>query len=159
MTNTRITDPEILEKRFPVALLEFSLRSGSGGVGRWRGGDGVVRDLQFLRPLTVGILSERRALQPFGLLGGLPGARGQNTWIKEADGRSVSLGGKATVEMGRLDRFRLLTPGGGGFGTPGGGDEEDAGGVDAGAAVAAKETMSKEPSGSLADFRMTQLTA
>lgn len=158
MTNTRITDPEILERRFPVALLEFSLRKGSGGAGRCRGGDGVVRDLQFLRPLTVGILSERRALQPYGLQGGEPGARGQNLWVR-ADGRTVNLGGKATVEMGRMDRFRLLTPGGGGFGAPGAAGEEEGGRTAPGAGSATPDAaMVREMSGSLADFKQAQLT-
>jgi 5-oxoprolinase (ATP-hydrolysing) len=126
MTNTRITDPEVLERRYPVALRAFRLRPGSGGDGRWAGGDGVERELEFLRPLTVSILSERRAVAPFGLLGGRPGAKGVNLWIK-ADGRVVSLGGRATVRVAAGDRLRLLTPGGGGFGPPagGGGEEEE----------------------------------
>ena len=164
MTNTRITDPEILERRYPVVLHRFRLRpgarraeaggipaaaagvwmrpwlragcvsvggqglwrsrsrapagrqlnrhapgnsspathhcpAGTGGAGQYRGGDGVVRELEFLRPLTASILSERRAVQPFGLLGGRPGAAGVNLWLRR-DGRVVSLGGKATVQVG-----------------------------------------------------------
>jgi 5-oxoprolinase (ATP-hydrolysing) len=112
MTNTRITDPEILESRFPVRLVEFALRRNSGGAGRYRGGDGLVRELEFLEPMRVSILSERRTLAPFGLFGGAPGARGRNTHA----GRDV--GGKSTFEVAAGERVRIETPGGGGFGTP-----------------------------------------
>lgn len=115
MTNTRITDPEILERRYPVVLHQFRLRLGSGGGGRYHGGDGVVREIEFLRPLTASILSERRAVAPYGILGGGDAARGVNLWIRR-DGRVVSLGGKATVEVQGGDRIMLLTPGGGGYG-------------------------------------------
>ncbi|GAB4819425.1 hypothetical protein N2152v2_006471 [Parachlorella kessleri] len=117
MTNTRITDPEILERRYPVVLHQFRLRPGSGGDGDYRGGDGVIRELEFLRPLTASILSERRAVSPFGILGGQPAAKGTNLWIKR-NGRIVSLGGKATVQVDGGDRIQLLTPGGGGYGPP-----------------------------------------
>jgi len=100
-------------------LRAFHLRPGSGGDGAWPGGDGVVREIEFLRPQTVSILSERRALQPFGLAGGGPGASGLNLLIRR-DGRTLSLGGKATVGVSGGDRLRILTPGGGGFGEPGG---------------------------------------
>jgi 5-oxoprolinase (ATP-hydrolysing) len=130
MTNTRITDPEILERRYPVVLRAFRLRPHSGGAGTWSGGDGVVRELEVLRPLTVGILSERRALPPFGLHGGGDGQRGANLWLQaqlppggsippDVAAREVSLGGKATVVMQPGDRLRVLTPGGGGYGVPG----------------------------------------
>jgi 5-oxoprolinase (ATP-hydrolysing) len=112
MTNTRITDPEILETRFPVRLIEFSLRRGSGGAGRMPGGDGLVRELEFLEPMHVSILSERRTLAPFGLRGGAPGAMGRNTH----DGRDV--GGKKYFAVEPGARVRIETPGGGGFGTP-----------------------------------------
>jgi 5-oxoprolinase (ATP-hydrolysing) len=112
MTNTRITDPEILETRFPVRLVEFSLRRGSGGAGRTRGGDGLVRELEFLEPMRVSILSERRTRAPFGLRGGEPGAPGRNTH----DGRDV--GGKSVFEVAAGSRVRIATPGGGGFGAP-----------------------------------------
>lgn len=114
MTNTRITDPEIFERRFPIVLHEFSLRDQSGGRGEYRGGDGVVREVEFLRPLTVSILSERRALQPFGLNGGQPGSRGINLLIRKNG--VVNLGSKSTVAVEAGDRLKLLTPGGGGFG-------------------------------------------
>ena len=115
MTNTRITDPEILERRYPVVLHQFSLRQQSGGRGLYKGGDGVVREIEFLRPLTVSILSERRSIAPFGLLGGKEGSKGVNLWIKR-DGNVVSLGGKATVSVESGDRLKILTPGGGGYG-------------------------------------------
>ena len=112
MTNTRITDPEVLESRYPVRLLEFALRRGSGGAGRWPGGDGVVREIEFLEPMQVSILSERRTRAPFGLAGGAPGKRGRNTH----EGRDV--GGKASFEVAPGERVRIATPGGGGYGPP-----------------------------------------
>ncbi len=128
MTNTRITDPEILERRYPVAVKSFSLRAGSGGTGRWRGGDGVVRELEFLRPLTVSILSERRCTDVPGLLGGGKGSRGRNLLVKlDPSGRgthAISLGGKATVEVAAGDCLRIESPGGGGYGVMEGGEVE-----------------------------------
>ncbi|KAG7379521.1 hypothetical protein PHYPSEUDO_008498 [Phytophthora pseudosyringae] len=115
MTNTRITDPEILEKRFPVLLRAFHLREGSGGAGKFRGGDGVVRQIEFLEGMTVSILSERRAFQPYGLEGGVPGARGINL-LERQGGRTVNLGGKNTVDVLPGEILTLYTPGGGGFG-------------------------------------------
>eukprot|EP00884_Botryococcus_braunii_P001197 jgi/Botrbrau1/11078/Bobra.0302s0020.1 len=115
MTNTRITDPEILERRYPVVLHHFSLRAGSGGPGLWRGGDGVIREIEFLRPITVSILSERRSSSPFGLKGGGAAQRGVNLLLR-LDGRTVSLGGKNTVVLAGGERLRILTPGGGGYG-------------------------------------------
>lgn len=115
MTNTRITDPEILERRYPVVLHRFQLRPGSGGDGLYRGGDGVVRELEFLRPVTAGILSERRALRPFGLAGGYDALPGRNLLVRRS-GRVVNLGGKATVKLDAGDRMVIMTPGGGGYG-------------------------------------------
>jgi len=117
MTNTRITDAEILERRYPVLLREFSIRRGSGGHGQFNGGDGIVRELQFLEPLQVSILSERRVFEPYGLKGGLAGQRGRNLLIQS--GRMVSLGGKNTVSVKKGDILRIETPGGGGWGQPG----------------------------------------
>ena len=117
MTNTRITDPEILERRYPVLVREFSIRRGSGGRGRYCGGDGLVRDLEFLEPLNVAILSERRVFAPYGLEGGLPGKQGKNIFIR-SDGRTLNLGGKNEIQAEAGDRIRILTPGGGGYGTP-----------------------------------------
>lgn len=122
MTNTRITDPEVLERRYPVVLKRFCLRPGSGGQGKWKGGDGVVRELEFLRPLTVSILSERRAVAPFGILGGESASKGVNLWVRREGGdgdgkeRVVSLGGKATIQVKGGDRLVIMTPGGGGCG-------------------------------------------
>ncbi|XP_065520659.1 5-oxoprolinase-like, partial [Lathamus discolor] len=130
MTNTRITDPEILEQRYPVVLQRFGLRPGSGGAGRWRGGDGLVRELLFRERLELAVLSERRVLRPYGLRGGSPGAPGLNLLLRR-DGRTINLGGKSSVSVEPGDVFRLLTPGGGGFGAPedGAGDgAEDAAG-------------------------------
>ncbi len=115
MTNTRITDPEILERRYPVLLRRFSLRLHSGGEGLYRGGDGLVREIEFLAPLNVAILSERRVFAPYGLKGGGCGARGRNTFIR-ADGRTIHLGGKNEILAGPGDRLRVETPGGGGWG-------------------------------------------
>ncbi|KAG2488023.1 hypothetical protein HYH03_013330 [Edaphochlamys debaryana] len=127
MTNTRITDPEILERRYPVVLHSFRLRPGSGGEGCWRGGDGVVREIEALRPMSAGILSERRALRPFGLLGGGAAQPGLNLLLRKG-GRTVNLGAKATVQLDAGDRLRILTPGGGGYGPPGA-DEATAQGI------------------------------
>jgi 5-oxoprolinase (ATP-hydrolysing) len=113
MTNTRITDAEVLEARFPVRVVEFSVRRGSGGPGAHRGGDGLVRELEFERAVDVSILSERRSLRPFGLAGGDSGAIGVNSW----NGRDI--GGKAEFRANPGDRLRIETPGGGGYGGSG----------------------------------------
>jgi 5-oxoprolinase (ATP-hydrolysing) len=116
MTNSRLTDPEILETRFPVLLEEFSVRAGSGGEGMYRGGDGAVRRLRFLEPMTAGILSNRRKIPPFGLEGGGSGQLGINR-VERKDGCAEILGATATVEMDAGDIFVIETPGGGGYGT------------------------------------------
>jgi len=118
MTNSRITDPEVLEWRFPVLLEEFAVRRGSGGAGRHRGGDGAVRRIRFLEPMTAAILSSHRVRPPFGLHGGEPGATGRNT-VTRADGRHESLSGCAQADMGPGDLLVIETPGGGGYGEPG----------------------------------------
>ena len=115
MTNTRITDPEIIERHFPVLLKEFSIRRGSGGQGEYSGGDGLIREVEFLEPLNVAILSERRVYSPYGLEGGQPGKRGRNLFIHK-DGRHLYMGSKNEIMAKPGDRFRILTPGGGGFG-------------------------------------------
>ncbi|XP_072707825.1 5-oxoprolinase [Ciconia boyciana] len=126
MTNTRITDPEILEQRYPVVLRRFELRRGSGGAGRYRGGDGVIRELLFREDAVLSVLSERRAVRPYGLRGGSPGAPGLNLLLRR-DGRTINLGAKTSVPVEPGDVFHLQTPGGGGFGSPGdGGDPEEA---------------------------------
>jgi 5-oxoprolinase (ATP-hydrolysing) len=115
MTNSRLTDPEVLEWRFPVLLETFSIRSGSGGQGRHRGGDGVIRRIRFREPMTAAILSGHRLVPPFGLNGGEPGVVGQN-WVVRRSGAIESLGGKAEVSMQIEDVFVIETPGGGGYG-------------------------------------------
>lgn len=115
MTNSRLTDPEILEARFPVRLERFARRRGSGGAGRWPGGDGVVRVLRALEPMTLAILSGSRRVPPFGLAGGGEGQCGRNALLR-ADGRQEELGGSAQVAMEAGDVFVLETPGGGGWG-------------------------------------------
>ncbi len=115
MTNSRLTDPEVLETRFPVLLEEFSIRRGSGGDGANHGGDGAVRRVRFLEPLTAAILSNHRRTAPFGLVGGEDGAVGVNR-VERADGSVEPLGATAEVEMDAGDVFVIETPGGGGFG-------------------------------------------
>ncbi|MCZ6783560.1 MAG: hydantoinase B/oxoprolinase family protein [Proteobacteria bacterium] len=117
MTNTRITDAEVLEARYPVRLLEFSLRRGSGGAGRWRGGDGLVRRYRFLAPVTATLLSERRVRRPYGLDGGEPGAAGRNA-VSRADGSVEELPGRCAVELDAGDTLIVESPGGGGYGAP-----------------------------------------
>ncbi|KAL0068930.1 hypothetical protein AAF712_003923 [Marasmius tenuissimus] len=137
ITNTRIGDVEILERRYPVMLHQFGLRTDSAGIGQWHGGEGVQREIEFLEPMQVSMLSERRTRQPYGMEGGGPGGLGRNTWIKrlrKEDGddvdeegnataeeaREINIGGKATVWMGKGDRLLVQTPGGGGWGLPDG---------------------------------------
>lgn len=132
MTNTRITDAEVFERRYPVVLREFGLRRGTGGKGQHHGGDGVVRDIEFRIPLQVSILSERRVFEPYGLAGGDPGERGVNVWVRrvektegaDADNgagefRHVAIGGKNTAAMQPGERIIIMTPGGGGWGPEG----------------------------------------
>ncbi|KAH9913229.1 Hydantoinase B/oxoprolinase [Fomitopsis serialis] len=166
ITNTRIGDVEILERRYPVLVHQFGLRPGSGGKGKWRGGDGVVREIEFTEGLQVSILSERRTRQPYGMEGGEPGVMGRNTWVKQArkeDGdfpedtgdskpaplqpRKINIGGKATVWMGKGDRLLIETPGAGAWGAVehGEGPEADHGHVKAWA-----------PRGSLAEREAAQ---
>jgi 5-oxoprolinase (ATP-hydrolysing) len=115
MTNTRITDAEVLETRYPVRLERFALRRGSGGAGVHRGGDGVVRAFRFLAPVEASVLSERRVRRPFGLAGGEPGLAGRNRVLR-ADGRVEELPGRAQVRLGAGDGIVIETPGGGGYG-------------------------------------------
>jgi len=115
MTNSRLTDPEILETRFPVLLEQFAVRRGSGGTGRHHGGDGVIRRVRFLEDMTAGMLANRRVIAPFGLEGGADGATGRN-WIERAGGSREELGACASVAMRPGDTFVIETPGGGGYG-------------------------------------------
>jgi N-methylhydantoinase B len=114
MTNTLNTPVEALEYAYPLRVRRYSLRPGSGGTGRHRGGDGLVRDVEFLCPATVTILSERRRTAPYGLLGGRPGKRGRNLLLHH--GREEDLGGKVEVQVEAGDVLSLRTPGGGGWG-------------------------------------------
>jgi 5-oxoprolinase (ATP-hydrolysing) len=115
MTNSRLTDPEVLEFRFPVRLESYEIRQGSGGRGRWRGGHGGRRRLRFLQGMTAAILANSRIVPPFGLQGGEPGAVGR-TWVERGDGRREELAHAASVQMQAGDVFVIETPGGGGFG-------------------------------------------
>jgi len=117
MTNTRLTDPEILEWRHPVRVQHFKVRRNSGGYGAQRGGDGVVRRLQFLEPMTVNVLSSRRKVAPYGVDGGQDGLVGVNRLLR-ADGTTKELPGSTRVEVQPADCFEIETPGGGGFGVP-----------------------------------------
>ena len=115
MTNTRSTDPEVLETRFPVRLEEFSIRKNSGGKGKFNGGDGVTRKLRFLEPMTVTTLCSHRKIKPFGLNGGGPGDCGKE-WLEKADGSILSLSGNDSCQVKINDLFVMETPGGGAFG-------------------------------------------
>ncbi|MDI3313383.1 MAG: hydantoinase B/oxoprolinase family protein [Mycobacterium sp.] len=117
MTNSRLTDPEVLESRFPVLLQEFAIRRGSGGTGRWRGGDGAVRRIEFTEPMTVSVLSGHRRVAPYGMAGGSPGQLGRNR-VERADGSTVELAGCDSTDVGPGDVLVIETPGGGGYGTP-----------------------------------------
>ena len=116
MTNSRLTDPEILEFRFPVRLESYEIRPGSGGAGRWHGGNGGVRKVRFLEPMTAAILSNNRIHAPFGMAGGEPAARGRNAVVR-ADGSVEPLGHIGKVGMEPGDVFVIETPGGGGYGS------------------------------------------
>jgi 5-oxoprolinase (ATP-hydrolysing) len=117
MTNSRLTDPEVLEWRYPVRLESYAIRAGSGGQGRWHGGDGGVRRLRFLEPMTVTTLSGHRRVPAFGLAGGGPGALGRH-WVERADGSVTELRGCDTTRLEAGDTFVIETPGGGGFASP-----------------------------------------
>jgi 5-oxoprolinase (ATP-hydrolysing) len=119
MTNTRMTDPEVLELRYPVRLETFAIRRGSGGAGRWRGGDGAVRRIRFLEPMTAVIVSSRRNIAPFGLAGGADGALGRQ-WVERGDGTRFAMTGTDRTELAAGDVFVIETPGGGGYGAPSG---------------------------------------
>ena len=118
MTNSRLTDPEVLESRYPVLLEAFSIRRGSGGAGEWQGGDGTTRRLRFRQAKTATILSNPRRIAPFGLAGGEDGSVGANR-IERADDRVERLGAVATTTMAPGDVFVIETPGGGGCGATG----------------------------------------
>jgi 5-oxoprolinase (ATP-hydrolysing) len=115
MTNSRLTDPEVLEWRYPIRIERFAVRVGSGGAGARHGGDGAIRELRFLEPMQAAMLSGRRRVAPFGLAGGAAGSPGRNAVVR-ADGRTEELGGTASIELEAGDRLVIETPGGGGFG-------------------------------------------
>jgi 5-oxoprolinase (ATP-hydrolysing) len=118
MTNTRLTDPEILETRYPVVLREFAIRRGSGGGGIHRGGDGIIREIEFREPMTVSLLTSRRNSRPFGLAGGQAGESGSNQKFTAGIDEIEILPSRCEVQMRPRDRLRLETPGGGGWGRP-----------------------------------------
>ena len=130
MTNSRLTDPEVLESRYPVLVDSFAVRPGSGGPGRWRGGDGAVRRIRFREAMTVSTLSGNRRVAPYGLRGGAPGALGRNR-VERADGGTVELAGCDSADVGPGDLLAIETPGGGGYGAPDQG-APDQGGADQG---------------------------
>jgi 5-oxoprolinase (ATP-hydrolysing) len=115
MTNTRITDPEVLESRYPVRLERFEIRRGSGGRGQWSGGDGLIRQYRFLKPVEVSLMAQRRALAPFGLQGGEAGARGKNLRLTAAGGQA-ELPGATSYAAEAGEGLVIETPGGGGWG-------------------------------------------
>jgi 5-oxoprolinase (ATP-hydrolysing) len=117
MTNTRLTDPEVLEWRFPVMLESFAIRHGSGGLGKWNGGAGAIRRVRFLEAMTAAILSGHRRIPPYGMAGGEPGQVGCN-WVERVDGSTLQLSGADKAELVPGDVFVIETPGGGGYGKP-----------------------------------------
>lgn len=117
MTNSRLTDPEVLEMRFPVLLREYAIRHGSGGAGRWRGGDGGVRKIEFREPMTVSVLTSHRRVAPYGMAGGHTGDLGRNR-VDRADGTVTELAGCDSTDLGPGDVLVIETPGGGGYGEP-----------------------------------------
>jgi 5-oxoprolinase (ATP-hydrolysing) len=117
MTNSRLTDPEILESRYPILIERFGVRRGSGGDGEWRGGDGAVRIVRFREAMLAAMLSNRRATAPFGIAGGCAGKAGRNDLL-HSDGGIEELPATAQVQIEAGDRFVIETPGGGGYGVP-----------------------------------------
>jgi 5-oxoprolinase (ATP-hydrolysing) len=116
MTNSRLTDPEILETRLPVRLDRFAIRGGSGGEGAHRGGDGVIRSITFLEPMRANILANRRRMAPRGIRGGDDAQPGRN-WVERRDGSTEMLTATDSAQVQPGDRFVIETPGGGGYGT------------------------------------------
>jgi 5-oxoprolinase (ATP-hydrolysing) len=117
MTNTGATDPEVLEHRFPVRLERFAVRRGSGGCGRNRGGDGAIRELQFLRPVELAVVGQHRSSGPYGMEGGEDGSPGSQRVLR-VSGDTVELGWAGRCKVAAGDRLVLETPGGGGWGAP-----------------------------------------
>ncbi|MBI3464138.1 MAG: hydantoinase B/oxoprolinase family protein, partial [Planctomycetes bacterium] len=117
MTNTRLTDPEVLEDRYPVRLRRFEIRRGSGGAGKHKGGDGIIREIEFIEPAEVSLLTSRRTTRPYGLADGQPGAPGRNLLISRVTGQTEELPGAVHLRVEAGDVLRIETPGGGGWGT------------------------------------------
>eukprot|EP00095_Tigriopus_kingsejongensis_P002903 maker-scaffold336_size202805-snap-gene-0.21 protein:Tk02903 transcript:maker-scaffold336_size202805-snap-gene-0.21-mRNA-1 annotation:"5-oxoprolinase" len=161
MTNTRLTDPEILERRYPVILEHFSLAKGTGGTGQFHGGDGVLRRILFRKDLTLSILTERRVLSPYGLRGGANGHRGVN--LLERGEKTLYLGGKCAIPVESGDVFSLQTPGGGGWGSCHRGDEGGsgaAGTLSTGSDLQeGRDTIPFMEKGSLYDYQQMQHSA
>jgi N-methylhydantoinase B len=118
MTNTLNTPVEVIEQEYPLQILEYSIRKGSGGNGRFKGGEGICRRYRFLEPATVTLLTERRTLSPYGLYGGSPGSRGLNLFFSARSGKEEELSGKTHVQAETGDILTIMTPGGGGIGGP-----------------------------------------
>lgn len=116
MTNTRITDPEVLEERFPVRLRRFEIRTLSGGTGEWQGGDGVIREIEFLEPMELSVLANRRNCAPYGMAGGSPGLEGKNLFKRSGSGNFEEQSSSFQINANAGDTVLILTPGGGGFG-------------------------------------------
>jgi len=117
MTNSRMTDPEVLEWRYPVLIDEFCIRRSSGGAGRWRGGNGAIRRIRFLEPMSAALLSGHRRIAPYGMAGGAPGEVG-SARVERATGERVELAACDEINMNESDVFIVETPGGGGYGKP-----------------------------------------
>jgi 5-oxoprolinase (ATP-hydrolysing) len=118
MTNSRLTDPEVLEWRYPVRLESYEVVPGTGGAGRWPGGDGGRRRIRFLEPMTVTTLASHRRIAPIGMSGGSPGALGRH-WVEHPDGSITPMDGCDSATVATDDVFVVQTPGGGGYGAPG----------------------------------------
>jgi 5-oxoprolinase (ATP-hydrolysing) len=140
MTNSRLTDPEILEARFPVLLREFSIRRGSGGAGRYAGGNGSVRRIEFRAPLSGALLANHRRIAPFGLDGGAPGEVGKGRLLRAAGG-TEEIGATASFNVEAGDVLTILTPGGGGFGDPDGPSGDSGAGHDRDSGAARVSTV------------------
>ncbi|KAI0854192.1 Hydantoinase B/oxoprolinase-domain-containing protein [Daldinia vernicosa] len=154
MSNTRCADPEVYELRYPVILRRWTLREGSGGAGKYRGGDGCIRDVEFRIPLHVSVLSERRVMRPYGLEGGEPGAVGKNLYIKKEEGgkeRTINIGGKMELDVVPGERVIINTPGGGGWGTP----EPNGSALRKGGSTNGATTNQFEPRGSVHNWNLT----